>query len=90
MLLVGFLVLPLYFSRPEVAPIIEVLTYGLALVTAADVLRLNIGPFARLYEKFLGAFMRESEKVRLRHGILPERHTLTACLFTLFRKPSTV
>ncbi|CAE6481640.1 unnamed protein product [Rhizoctonia solani] len=64
---IGFLVLPLYFSRPEVAPIISVLTYGLAFVTAADVLRLNIAPFARLYEKFLGAFMRESEKVRFRH-----------------------
>ncbi|QRW25770.1 Triose-phosphate Transporter family [Rhizoctonia solani] len=41
---IGFLVLPLYFSRPEVAPIIEALTYGLAFVTAADVLRLNIPP----------------------------------------------
>lgn len=59
---IGFLVLPLYFSRPDVGPIITALTYGLAFVTAADVIRLNIAPFARLYEKLLGAFMRESEK----------------------------
>ncbi|KAJ1300990.1 hypothetical protein OPQ81_003414 [Rhizoctonia solani] len=59
---IGFLVLPLYFSRPDVAPIIAALTYGLAFVTATDVIRLNIAPFARLYEKLLGAFMRESEK----------------------------
>ncbi|KAG8718658.1 hypothetical protein FRC09_012327 [Ceratobasidium sp. 395] len=59
---IGFLVLPLYFSRPEIAPIINVLALGLAFVSAADVLRLNCRPFARLYEKVLGAFMRESEK----------------------------
>ncbi|CAE6424674.1 unnamed protein product [Rhizoctonia solani] len=66
---IGFLVLPLYFSRPEIAPIISVLTYGLVFVTAADVLRLNIPPFARLYEQLLGAFMRESEKNQI-NGVI--------------------
>ncbi|EUC59547.1 CTP-dependent diacylglycerol kinase [Rhizoctonia solani AG-3 Rhs1AP] len=66
---IGFLVLPLYFSQPEIGPIITVLTYGLAFVTVADVLRLNIPSFARLYEKLLGAFMRESEKKQI-NGVI--------------------
>ena len=60
----GFLVLPLYFSRPQITPIVTALAGGLALVSTADALRLNHAPFARLYEAVLGAFMRESEKVR--------------------------
>ncbi|KAG8793622.1 hypothetical protein FRC12_002182 [Ceratobasidium sp. 428] len=66
---IGFLVLPLYFSRPEIAPIINVLAVGLAFVSAADVLRLNCRPFARLYENLLGAFMRESEKTQI-NGVI--------------------
>ncbi|QRW13391.1 CTP-dependent diacylglycerol kinase [Ceratobasidium sp. AG-Ba] len=66
---IGFLVLPLYFSRPEVAPIVNALAVGLAFVSAADALRLNWRAFAQLYEKLLGSFMRESEKTKL-NGVI--------------------
>jgi hypothetical protein len=81
--------LPLYFSRPQIAPIVTALATGLAVVSAADALRLNNRPFARLYEKFLGAFMRESEKVLTRH-CLPWHHTLTSCALAVYRKRSMV
>lgn len=81
----GFLVLPLYFSRPEIAPIVSALAAGLAFVTAADVLRLNIAPFARLYEQLLGAFMRESEKVGS-SCISAERHTYRMSYFHIQKK----
>lgn len=66
---IGFLVLPLYFSRPEIGPIVTALAGGLAFVSAADALRLNCAPFARLYEALLGAFMRESEKKKI-NGVI--------------------
>lgn len=55
--------LPLYFSRPDIAPIVYTLSGMLVVVLTADAFRLNYTPFERLYERVLGFLMRESEKV---------------------------
>lgn len=61
----GFFTVYLYVSQGSPDRIIMVLWAALALVIApADLLRLNYPPFERLYERFLGFLMRDSEKVR--------------------------
>lgn len=60
---IGFFTVYLYVSQGSPDRIIMVLWAALALVIApADLLRLNYPPFERLYERFLGFLMRDSEK----------------------------
>jgi diacylglycerol kinase (CTP) len=60
---IGFFTMYLYVSQGSPARVIMVLWAALALVIVpADVLRLNYPPFERLYERFLGFLMRDSEK----------------------------
>ncbi|KDQ12432.1 hypothetical protein BOTBODRAFT_112883 [Botryobasidium botryosum FD-172 SS1] len=69
---IGFLVLPLYFNLPPsepVTPIVNVLGGMLVVVGAADIIRFNVPPFARLYERFLGFLMRDSEKEKI-NGVI--------------------
>jgi hypothetical protein len=59
----GFGTIALYLGRYTILPVIYGLLVALALISAADFLRFKNKPFAELYEKIFGAFMRESEKV---------------------------
>lgn len=59
----GFLVLNLYTSKTDLDVIVRSLSLFLGVVVSADVLRLNIPSFERLYERVLGFLMREAEKV---------------------------
>lgn len=59
---IGFLTLYLYYSHGSPHAVVVVLTLALAIVIPADVLRLNHSGFERVYERCLGALMRESEK----------------------------
>ncbi|KDQ54037.1 hypothetical protein JAAARDRAFT_38630 [Jaapia argillacea MUCL 33604] len=59
---IGFLTLHLYISNSTTKYVLLGLYVGLAVIVPADILRLNFPAFARLYERFLGFLMRESEK----------------------------
>jgi hypothetical protein len=59
----AFGVIALYVGHYTVPPVIYGLLVVLAFISAGDFLRFNNRPFAELYEKVFGAFMRESEKV---------------------------
>jgi diacylglycerol kinase (CTP) len=54
----------LYISEGDVKIIVLVLWTALAVIVPADILRLRYPRFERIYERFLGFLMRESEKVR--------------------------
>jgi len=60
---IGFVTLGLYFLRPpSLNVIILPLSGALFIISSADFIRLRNPSFERLYERFLGLFMRESEK----------------------------
>ncbi|KAF8800119.1 hypothetical protein BYT27DRAFT_7056244, partial [Phlegmacium glaucopus] len=59
---IGFFTLYLYISEGDVRTIILVLWMALAVIIPADLLRFKSRMFARLYERFLGFLMRESER----------------------------
>lgn len=61
----GFLTLYLYFSHGSPRPVVVALSMALAVIVPADILRLNSPAFERVYERYLGLLMRESEKVRI-------------------------
>lgn len=63
---IGFVVLSLYLLRVDLAKIVRVLFYLLVFVASADLLRLNVPAFERVYEAVLGALMRDGERVRVR------------------------
>lgn len=54
----------LYVSHGSARTVVVVLSTALVVIVPADLLRLNVPQFERVYEKFLGFLMRESEKVR--------------------------
>ncbi|WVR08441.1 hypothetical protein IAU60_005496 [Kwoniella sp. DSM 27419] len=63
---IGFLTLALHhFDPPTVAPIIQVLSVGLALVLLTDLFRLRVPAFAEVWEQYLGFLMRESERDKI-------------------------
>ncbi|KAG6915025.1 hypothetical protein DXG01_013883 [Tephrocybe rancida] len=59
---IGFGTLYLYMSNGDVKTVVLVLWTALAVIVPADVLRLRSPAFERIYERFLGFLMRESEK----------------------------
>ncbi|KAG5650749.1 hypothetical protein H0H81_011161 [Sphagnurus paluster] len=59
---IGFFTVYLYLSNGDVKTVIFILWTALAVIVPADILRLNSPTFERVYERFLGALMRESEK----------------------------
>ncbi|KAI0342554.1 hypothetical protein BDW22DRAFT_1331066 [Trametopsis cervina] len=59
---IGFLTLYLYFSHGSPRPVVVALSAALAVIAPTDILRLNSPAFARVYERYLGFLMRESEK----------------------------
>ncbi|ETW77212.1 hypothetical protein HETIRDRAFT_446249 [Heterobasidion irregulare TC 32-1] len=59
---IGFLTLYLYTSNGTPQPVVLALAGALLVIVPADMLRLNSPAFARVYERFLGFLMRESEK----------------------------
>ncbi|KAH8102311.1 hypothetical protein BXZ70DRAFT_931436 [Cristinia sonorae] len=59
---IGLVTLYLYTHHVPPRPVITALGSVLAVVIPADVLRLQSPAFERLFERVLGAFMRESEK----------------------------
>lgn len=60
---IGFLTLYLYLAHGSARLVVVALGTALAVIVPADVLRLNVPGFERVYEKCLGFLMRESEKV---------------------------
>lgn len=61
---VGFFTLYLWLAHGSARQVVVVLGAALAVIAPTDILRLNSPGFARIYERFLGFLMRESEKVR--------------------------
>lgn len=61
--LIGFLTLYLYTSHGSPRPVVVCLSLALAVIVPADILRLNFPWFERIYERWLGFLMRETEKV---------------------------
>ncbi|KAF8148399.1 hypothetical protein B0H34DRAFT_802939 [Crassisporium funariophilum] len=59
---IGFFTLYLYISEGDVRTIVLVLWMALAIIIPADLLRFKSQRFERLYERYLGFLMRESEK----------------------------
>jgi len=59
---IGFLTLYLYTSHGSPRPVVVALSMALAIIVPADFLRLKHSGFERVYERFLGFLMRESEK----------------------------
>ncbi|KAJ7594089.1 hypothetical protein C8J56DRAFT_820430 [Mycena floridula] len=59
---IGFFTIYLYLSQNSPKTVIYVLWTALAVIAPADVLRLRYPAFERVYERFLGPLMRESEK----------------------------
>ncbi|KAF5384377.1 hypothetical protein D9615_003139 [Tricholomella constricta] len=59
---IGFFTVYLYVSNGDVKTVIFVLWTALAVIIPADILRLRSPAFERIYERFLGFLMRESEK----------------------------
>jgi len=66
---IGFLVIPLYTHGYNARPVIIVLSGALAIISAADALRLHNVAFARFYESCLGFLMRESERDKV-NGVI--------------------
>ncbi|WFD36868.1 diacylglycerol kinase (CTP) [Malassezia cuniculi] len=62
---IGFVVLYLYFQHVDLDKIVRVLFYMFLFVSSADLLRLNVPAFERIYEFVLGFLMREGEKERV-------------------------
>ncbi|PWN52554.1 hypothetical protein IE53DRAFT_384997 [Violaceomyces palustris] len=62
---IGGFVLMLYLYGTDLNVIVTNLSYFLAVVVTADVIRLNNQDFEWLYEKVLGFLMRESEKEKV-------------------------
>jgi hypothetical protein len=60
----GFLTIYLYVSHQSPRHVVFVLCAALAFLIPADLLRFRFSRFARIYEKFFGFLMRDSEKVR--------------------------
>lgn len=60
----GFVTLYLYTHHVPPRPVITALSAFLAVAVPVDILRLNFPFFERLFERLVGLFMRESEKVR--------------------------
>jgi len=59
---IGFFTIYLYLSRGSAKAVVYVLWTALAIIAPADYLRLTSPSFARVYERWLGFLMRESEK----------------------------
>ncbi|KAF9443333.1 hypothetical protein P691DRAFT_738019 [Macrolepiota fuliginosa MF-IS2] len=59
---IGFFTMYFYISESDVSKIVFVLWTSLCIIVPADVLRLRSPRFERIYERFLGFLMRESEK----------------------------
>ncbi|KAG6837142.1 hypothetical protein H0H93_014047 [Arthromyces matolae] len=59
---IGFGTLYLYMGSGNVKTVIIILWTALAVIVPADVLRLRSPAFERIYERYLGFLMRESEK----------------------------
>ena len=59
----GFFTIYLYISEGNIQTVVLILWTALAVIVPADILRLRYPPFERLFEKYLGFLMRESEKV---------------------------
>ncbi|KAF8057065.1 hypothetical protein FPV67DRAFT_1658150 [Lyophyllum atratum] len=59
---IGFFTVYLYVSNGNVKNVVLVLWTALAVIVPADIVRLRSPRFERLYERFLGFLMRESEK----------------------------
>jgi len=59
---IGFFTLYLYISQSDVRTIVLVLWMALAVILSAEFLRFKSPTFERVYERFLGFLMRESEK----------------------------
>ncbi|WFD29845.1 diacylglycerol kinase (CTP) [Malassezia sp. CBS 17886] len=62
---IGFIVLGLYLLHVNVASVAKTLFYMLLVVASADLLRLNVPSFERLYEAVLGLLMRDGEQERV-------------------------
>lgn len=60
----GFFTIYLYLSRGSARTVVYVLWTALSIIAPADYLRLTYPSFARVYERWLGFLMRESEKVQ--------------------------
>ena len=61
--LLGLVTLYLYTQYVPPRPVIIALSAFLAFAVPVDVLRLNFPFFERLFERVVGLFMRDSEKV---------------------------
>ncbi|KAN0059610.1 Diacylglycerol kinase [Thecaphora frezii] len=62
---IGGLVLYLYLNHVDLDVIVRNLSYFLAIVVTADVIRLNNAHFEAFYETLLGFLMRDSEKEKV-------------------------
>ena len=58
-----------YIDPPTLKPLLTVLISALAIVSIADVLRLNLPAFAEIWEYYLGFLMRESERQKI-NGVI--------------------
>lgn len=70
----GFGVIYGYVSHTSVPTLIKYLSSALAVIVTADIIRLNVPPFARFYERVLGAFM-VSRRSLSRLSVSPRLHT---------------
>lgn len=59
---IGFLTIYLYIFHGDVKSVVLSLWTALAIIVPADILRFRYPSFERLFERFLGFLMRESEK----------------------------
>ncbi|KXN89288.1 CTP-dependent diacylglycerol kinase 1 [Leucoagaricus sp. SymC.cos] len=59
---IGFFALYLYVTESDVSKVIFVLWSSLCIIVPADLLRFHSPAFEKMYERFLGFLMRESEK----------------------------
>ncbi|KAJ3875715.1 hypothetical protein F5051DRAFT_430350 [Lentinula edodes] len=59
---IGFLTIYLYISSGNARVVVYTLWSALCVIAPADYLRLTYPSFARVYERYLGFLMRESEK----------------------------
>jgi diacylglycerol kinase (CTP) len=74
---IGFLSLFLYSNSYSLTPVIRLLSGGLLVVVAAEVLRFRNNRFEAFYEKCLGFLMRDAEKVGQPLNLRDKRAGLT-------------
>jgi len=61
---IGFFTLYLYATQGSPQRVVIALTGSLCIIVPTDIIRLNSPTFARIYERYLGFLMRDSEKTK--------------------------